>query len=115
VCAANGSNAKPCGAATSQSSTRSELIVPCVNAPNPFSDSTQIPFSLIVAGEVRLAIYDPAGRLVRVLQDGPLAPGRYTRVWDGRDGAGNPVRRGLYFVVAASGGQRAVRKALRIE
>ena len=49
--------------------------VPLVNAlhqnyPNPFNPNTTISFSLRAKGPVSIAVYDVAGRLVRVLIDG---------------------------------------------
>jgi YVTN family beta-propeller protein len=43
-------------------------------APNPFLGRTQLRFTLPSPGHVRLTLYDPRGREVRVLADGPLPP-----------------------------------------
>jgi hypothetical protein len=48
-------------------------------------------------GPVRIALYDALGRHVRTLVDEPLAAGRTTWTWDGRDAAGRPAPRGVYF------------------
>lgn len=47
------------------------------NRPNPTQGSTQISFSLTRAEEVRLAVYDAQGRLVKTLAEGPRAAGTY--------------------------------------
>jgi len=39
-------------------------------APNPFAGRTQFRYALPAAGRVRLVLYDAAGRLARVVQDG---------------------------------------------
>ena len=49
-------------------------------------------------GDVSLELFDIAGRRVRTLARGVLAPGPHTTVWDGRDGAGHAVGAGVYFV-----------------
>ena len=85
------------------------------NSPNPFGSSTMIQFELPQAARVRLAIHDGAGRLVRVIENGDLLPGRYSRLWDGRDADGRAVPSGLYFYSAESSGQRAVRRAIRVK
>jgi hypothetical protein len=45
-----------------------------------------------------VAIYDVAGRHVRTLAEGRLAPGVRESVWDGRDDRGAAVPAGVYFV-----------------
>jgi hypothetical protein len=63
------------------------------NQPNPFNPLTTIRFDLPAAGPVRLAVYDLAGRLVRVLVEEARAAGSHEAVWDGRDAAGVPLAR----------------------
>jgi hypothetical protein len=67
-------------------------------SPNPFRGHTAFRFGLARAGEVRLELYDLAGRRVRSLVSGVLPAGEVTRDWDGRDERGNGVRPGVYFV-----------------
>ena len=68
------------------------------NYPNPFNPSTTIPFALTRSGVVTLGIYDNAGRLVKTLINEPFQPGEYTVQWDGRNGNGQTVASGVYFV-----------------
>ena len=65
--------------------------------PNPFNPRTTIRFDLPAAGPVRLAVYDLAGRLVRVLVEGERAAGSHEAVWDGRNEVGQAVASGSYF------------------
>jgi hypothetical protein len=51
-----------------------------------------------------LAIYDVAGRLVRVLDDAVRDPGEHEVSWDRLTGDGNRSARGLYFVRLVSAG-----------
>jgi Lamin Tail Domain/FlgD Ig-like domain len=54
------------------------------------------------AGQVRLAIYDVAGRLVRRLVDGdPVEAARVT-FWDGSDDRGKALPTGIYIVAASA-------------
>ncbi len=69
------------------------------NYPNPFNPMTRIEFSLAVPGDVEIAVYDVAGRLVDVLQQGFLAAGDHDVIWDGRTAAGTPAATGLYHYV----------------
>ena len=49
------------------------------------------------AQEVRLEVYDLAGRHVRTLVDGPVQAGWQTARWDGRTDGGTRVASGVYF------------------
>jgi hypothetical protein len=53
------------------------------NYPNPFNPATTIRFSLAEDTDVSLAIYDAAGRLVRVIADRPMQAGVHSERWDG--------------------------------
>jgi flagellar hook assembly protein FlgD len=55
---------------------------------------------------VRVAIYDPRGRLVRQLLDAPLAPGTHRLAWDGRDGRGRTLGSGVYLYAVQAGSAR---------
>ncbi|MFH1502761.1 MAG: endonuclease [Candidatus Eisenbacteria bacterium] len=67
------------------------------SAPNPASSGASIQFALPVKSDVRIAVYDVAGRVVRVLTDAPWTPGEHEVVWDGLDGSGREVATGVYF------------------
>ncbi len=67
------------------------------NFPNPFNPKTTIVYELPQRTRVDLRIYDVSGRLVRVLEDSEVEPGRHAAEWDGRDGAGRRVASGVYF------------------
>ena len=60
-------------------------------------------FHLPARGTVAVAVYDPAGRLVRRLFRGDLAAGSHDLGWDGRNEAGQSVAPGVFFVRAQSG------------
>jgi hypothetical protein len=66
-------------------------------SPNPARSTAAIAWSLSAAADVRLTIYDPAGREVRRLVRGKLIAGEHRAVWDGRDGDGRRMGPGLYF------------------
>jgi hypothetical protein len=60
--------------------------------PNPFNPVTRISYTLAHDGDVRLAIYDVAGRLVERLVNGPRPAGHHVATWNAR---GRPS--GVYF------------------
>jgi len=63
---------------------------------------------------VSLRIYDPAGRLVRVLQDGRLQAGRHEIQWDGSDDRGVPAASGVYFAILRTPDQLLGRRKLTL-
>jgi subtilisin family serine protease len=67
------------------------------NAPNPFTASTRLEFSLDRAREVRVEVLDVAGRRVTTLATGLFAAGPHALDWDGRDAQGRPAAAGIYF------------------
>ncbi|MBN1504170.1 MAG: M28 family peptidase [Candidatus Eisenbacteria bacterium] len=72
------------------------------NYPNPFNPLTSIPFSLpptSTPANYVLAILDPAGRIVRILETGLTCatPLDRTAVWDGTDESGRHVASGVYL------------------
>ncbi len=66
-------------------------------APNPFHQHTEIELSLSRESDVRVAIYDVDGRVVRNLIDSRLGPGKYLVEWDGMDDVGFAAPPGIYF------------------
>jgi len=82
------------------------------NYPNPFNPSTMVAFILAQRAHVRLTIYDPAGRLVRVLMDGTLQAGRHEEAWDGCDGTGGQAASGVYFCRLEAGKFEQTRKII---
>jgi len=66
------------------------------NYPNPFNPSTTIGFSLPVASDWNLSIYNIKGELVTRF-DGSAAAGNHEITWDGSNDGGGPVASGIYF------------------
>jgi hypothetical protein len=67
------------------------------NYPNPFNPETHISYTLDDRDAVSLIIYNCIGQKVRLLVNGPQAPGTYTVTWDGCDDQGRLVPTGTYF------------------
>lgn len=68
------------------------------NYPNPFNPRTAISFTLNRAEHVTLRVYDPLGRLVATLLDGPLAAGEHEVVFDAGD-----IPSGIYLYRLSTG------------
>jgi photosystem II stability/assembly factor-like uncharacterized protein len=85
------------------------------NFPNPFNPGTTIGYSATIGKHVRLAIYDVAGRLVKVLVDKRAdSTGRHEIVWDGRYSGGNPAASGVYFCRLKVGDHHETKKMVLI-
>jgi flagellar hook assembly protein FlgD len=70
------------------------------NYPNPFNPETRIVFYVPPGAEkqrVLIKIYDMLGRLVVVLFDREVAPGRHEVVWNGKDLNGTDLPSGTYL------------------
>ncbi len=73
------------------------------NYPNPFNPATSMQYELPEPADVRLTIYDVAGRKVRALVDSRHQPGVYNILWDATDDQGRPVAAGLYLCRMSAG------------
>lgn len=69
-------------------------------APNPATDVTRVSLEVGVGQDVRLEVFDLAGRRIRILHEGRLAAGDHGFVWDHRDEARRAVGPGTYFLRA---------------
>jgi hypothetical protein len=67
------------------------------NYPNPFNPVTVLQYDLPELSNVKLTIYDLAGRQVKSLVHETQAPGLKTIVWDARDDMGNKMGAGVYI------------------
>jgi hypothetical protein len=89
------------------------------NYPNPFNPETWIPYQLAEPADVKIEIYAADGRLMRLLDMGLQAPGRYVHksqaaYWDGRSQTGELVSSGVYFYRLRAGNRSDVRKMVII-
>jgi len=87
------------------------------NYPNPFNPETWIPFELNQGSDVKLTIYDMAGRLVRRLDIGFQEAGTYLQrdraiYWDGRTQSGEQVASGTYFYTLKTAGYVSTQKMI---
>lgn len=84
-------------------------------APNPFNPATSIAFTLAAPAQVRLDVYDVAGRHVATLADGPFPAGVNRVPWDGRDRTGAPSASGVYFVHFRAPGVRQTTRVVLLK
>jgi hypothetical protein len=62
------------------------------NYPNPFNPITNVKFSIINSGNVKLVVFDIMGREVQTLVNERLRPGTYETTFDG-----SKLNSGVYF------------------
>lgn len=81
--------------------------------PNPFADHVTIVWTRKAPGAAGMRIIDLSGRTVREISTGGDA-GRVEVIWDGRDGAGNVLPSGVYFLETTGSGPRRVGRLLKL-
>ncbi len=92
------------------------VVPPAVLAtprPNPTSGAASVSLTLRDAGRARVAVYDVAGRFVRLLHDRPATAGPLILRWDGRDARGRETASGVYWIRADAAGERLTTRVVR--
>jgi len=85
-----------------------------MNAPNPFSFSTLISYTLESQSPVKVDIYNATGQRVKTLLDKMQSPGRHELAWDGKDGAGISAGSGVFFYTVQTPSKRTSKKMLLV-
>jgi hypothetical protein len=101
------------GGASAAPAVRERSVPEVVVAPNPFSRATTLRFDLPADAELRVVVYDAAGRPVRRLADRQRGIGLLQLRWDGLADDGSPVASGVYFVALESDAGRTTQKVVR--
>jgi len=82
------------------------------NRPNPFHPGTEITYRLAKSGTARLSVYEPSGRLVRLISSGPESAGPHVARWDGTDSRGQRAASGVYLLHLEADGAQLTRRML---
>ncbi len=114
VAIANGGDTQTFGPVTARAAQPASLAL-WPNQPNPVRTQTVIPFTVPGPSTVQLKLYDASGKLVRVLVDQHLAPGRHRVRWDGRNEAGQEVAAGTYFLRLDAAGSRTSQSLTKLD
>ena len=81
--------------------------------PNPFPSSTTIHFETPAEVQVRIGVFDAAGRRVATLMEARVPGGTQSVRWEATDATGNAVRSGVYLCrLEAAGVSRTMRLLL---
>ena len=67
-------------------------------APNPFNPTTTIKYEIPEQSQIKLQIFDIAGRLVNTITDNEGMSGTHQTQWSGTNQQGEPVSSGMYIV-----------------
>jgi len=85
------------------------------NHPNPFNTFTTIQYSAPDNGNVRISIFDIAGRLVITLLDGESGAGPQSVFWNGQNSAGEDVTSGIYYYRIEAGDYSDYKKMILLK
>ncbi len=66
--------------------------------PNPFNPLIQVEFEVKKPCRLNLAVYDPAGHLVQIIENGFFEAGTHTRSWDGKNSQAMASSAGVYYL-----------------
>ena len=80
------------------------------NSPNPFTGETRLQVGLPAGSDVRVEIYDVAGRRVRSVLVSAQAKGWNTLRISARDDRGGSLASGVYFYRVHAGAETVTRK-----
>lgn len=80
------------------------------NYPNPFNPTTTLSFNLPQSGDVNLAVFDLAGRLVWEYRPGTLAAGEHRVAFDGSN-----LPSGTYLTRLSAGNMQLSRKIMLVK
>ncbi len=80
------------------------------SSPNPFNAETVVGFELRYSSQIKLAVYDIAGREVAVIAKGWFPAGTYYGEFDGAK-----LASGIYFAVLEAGGKRNMQKLMLLK
>ncbi|NUN10469.1 MAG: T9SS type A sorting domain-containing protein [Ignavibacteriaceae bacterium] len=80
------------------------------NYPNPFNPSTSIKFTVPVNSNVKIAVYNAMGKLVKELVNRDYDAGTYSVEWLGNDNNGAKVASGIYFYKMDAGNKSITKK-----
>jgi hypothetical protein len=79
------------------SGTKAIMATIFQNYPNPFRETTKLPYELHEDAHVKLLVIDISGKLVTVLEDEFKQAGYYETEWNGANSVNAAADNGLYF------------------
>ena len=83
---------------------------PFPSYPNPFSDSTNISFSIPQSQKVFIQVFDGAGRLIKTIANEQMQAGTHQLTWNAADENGTAVAKGMYYLKFNAGSYAETKK-----
>ena len=83
--------------------------------PNPFSNTTNISFSIAQSAKVSLKVFDMNGRLVTTLANEQMQSGSHEIKWNVSDANGKSIPSGIYLLRMEAGNYSETKKLLVIK
>ena len=90
-------------------------LVSLSSFPNPFSNSTNISFSLPQSQKVSVQVFDGTGRLVKIIANEQMSAGTYQLTWNAADENGTAVAKGMYYLKFNAGSYSETKKIFLIK
>ena len=85
------------------------------NYPNPFNQSTNIPYTLFKKKLINILIYDLTGNRIKLLVNEYKDIGNYIINWNGKNENGIPVSTGVYLYSIEAGEFRHTKKMIHLK
>ncbi len=103
-----------------ESDTVETVVTVVVKNPQVFTETNRLRPGRTVSfdchvlneGTLRVLVYGPKGEEVKELENRPVESGIYPVQWDGRNSHGNPVARGVYYLLIEADGERTKKEIL---
>jgi len=103
------------GSVTAAPAPATPVALRLAAAPNPAPGAVRFALELPAAGDVRLEVFDLAGRRVATPVVTRLPAGATTVAWNGRGDDGRALGAGVYLARLRAGGATAVVRIVRAE
>jgi hypothetical protein len=84
------------------------------NYPNPFNPTTAIQFDLTKNSNIKLAVYNLQGQIVKTIAASEYKVGSHLAIWNGKDSAGKDVGSGMYIYRLTAGNVSLNKKMLLV-
>jgi hypothetical protein len=78
-------------------------------------EKTILQVTMPKAGSLTVQVFTLDGNVVKVLDRGKRSAGTYSFYWDGTNGAGNAVARGIYFIRVVGPDMDEIRKVMVVK
>jgi flagellar hook assembly protein FlgD len=85
------------------------------NYPNPFNPTTTIAFTMKLADDVSLDVFNLLGQNVKTLFSGRLSAGKHEFDWDATSNTGAKVASGVYFYRLSSSSTTESKKMILLK